>query len=1559
MPSSPSSDKPKLSTSSIAAAKLVHGPTSPTSGGSSSSGPSSSSSSTPRISSPLTGKTSVGVRPPNSGLNHSDSSIKRASPLYSPAVSAQTLTGNAPTSAKLVSRGSPESTPQGTVLADSPQSIPVSLPDTTQSLARNRPRGQSTSTIRADDHLHLGEPRENSLPNRASPAPTLSNVASSFLPPNVSSSSIGVGHGRSVAMMPTMEPPHSKPHTTHGRSKSRSRSRSRDSSKIDLPGVGSIDLRTGVGLEAFSAPTRHRVSTSEVSHEEQAALGVELLSAERQEVAMLGDRTYKHRSMTSASAGFQSGQGFGSGIPGGSATVTVTASASRRAVKETQKLGALETSTGRRRTLGGASDPEEEQLDGWFSARGHVARAVRAALGPGSNVHHEVLDDLALITGEDSTPHTSQVRVPARLPASASTSGRDILDLAANAAHDILELGTDFLDFAPIPGLQSAARTLLAVWDALEGVDLNRLACLRLVQRCADTLYSVRQEIHEAGDEVTVELRKPIDQLDQAFQDILDLMLKIADMSFLKRYLKRDDIARQLSGSHDAITSAVAMFNLQVQIRCLKYAQATFKNTRQLLDQMGQTQSPETTPVPGSQRPLPRVQEVQKQHVMPPADIPTIVQPGDVVEQLREVHGRKNWDDRRVDEEGRRRILADAMRPGNDALIVQKLQLDPTQWPEAIKALQRELEREIEKNGMASSFLPGQAQPTKSQPDAGNGLGLEVGPETEAPVQMPVGQPAIAPPLTMDPTGDVILEDVEDTRPGVPEVVSGTNLARAGTTSTVDSTESGYESTTHGKDTLDREFLESVIDALRRMSRGSETVLPPWTITNFEIDKEKQIGTGFFATVFKGSWRRRIVAIKELVPSAPRNLFVHEVEIWQSLHHPNLLELYGASSTTADPPWFFISPYMKHGDLSHFLSRLQVDITASNGFATTSSAVQGPVVPMMGARRGSSRSPTRGAAGGGAGIGGWRMLSTPPQGVPAEVLDEKRLQKSTDLLRFMHEIAKGMEYLHSRSVLHGDLKGVNVLVNDRLHCVITDFGQSELKSEAYRISGMVNPHGTFRWQAPELLRGSSDLTTEMDIYSFAITCVEILNWGKVPFSLMDDDSYRHLVLKENGRPTVPASRFVTPPFMELLNAAWNVDPFKRPSFSKIVQTLRQIRKTPGIEIEEVASPPALDQSELEGFTRRVSPDMHPIPLPGRGVLDALGLSPASSDAGSYRTAREFSNSPPKTDTLYLTRSEESVHEPISMPEPVIFNPNTPARSRASSLFTSSPSNESEDDHLKLLDFDGYESPVPLDERLAEIRNERRYRMLLNHDYHPSLTLPLWSPSPIPVGSVGYLLKPNGSFVTLFNAFNPLKSAGVNLPSLHGYGLVSVGKQRQDKRSAAQRGLDVVAGLFKSSHSTSISRKYSFPLRAGHKGAFICAESTLYHYMEALDTPKKWFKANIGAIIEQFGSLHEVQKEDIFLTIGTLSAPDYALFVSHSHPDGQAHFNIYSSQREGQPWGTFTTDTEVSPGLAGPSYHEELGDIQCASKVSVSGGAWDTVLIAKLRFKPDVLEPTSL
>lgn len=75
---------------------------------------------------------------------------------------------------------------------------------------------------------------------------------------------------------------------------------------------------------------------------------------------------------------------------------------------------------------------------------------------------------------------------------------------------------------------------------------------------------------------------------------------------------------------------------------------------------------------------------------------------------------------------------------------------------------------------------------------------------------------------------------------------------------------------------------------------------------------------------------------------------------------------------------------------------------------------------------------------------------------------------------------------------------------------------------------------------------------------------------------------------------------------------------------------------------------------------------------------------------------------------------------------------------------------------------------------------------------------------------------------------------------------------------------------------------------------------------------------------------------------------------------QLHFNVYAAPKNGQPWGLFTTDTHVSPKVGGPIYNESYTVTpSSASRISNARDGWDSVVLARLRFKPDVLEPTSL
>ncbi|OSC98358.1 hypothetical protein PYCCODRAFT_1480695 [Trametes coccinea BRFM310] len=1032
----------------------------------------------------------------------------------------------------------------------------------------------------------------------------------------------------------------------------------------------------------------------------------------------------------------------------------------------------------------------------------------------------------------------------------------NVLGVAGQVAHELLELSADVLRFAPVVGLEEAARTLLNIWDALQLVDINRLACLRLTERCATILISVREEIAEAGDDVGVELQAPVHRLVESFKEVHRFLVKQSHRPFIKRYLQRDEIQRALVGCHNSLTDAMGMFSLSIQIRILKQVlraeEQRRAETAAILDTIRQhhpDSPPQTNSLMLTGTDVPPI-------ALPPAavDAPEASGAPDrahVLATLQALTASQNERDMAHDAEDLRQLMRAALQANSDVEMIRILQVGRDEMPEAIKTLQRALEAEVERE-------------RESQGEAAT-----------------AGEESVV---------EVKVKEVEVEPNGGAEVVEvAASLSRsatvASTSSEATSSSRSRRSTasrTPQRDTLDREFIETGIDALRRVS-GAEAAagLPSWTITRYEVDREEKIGLGFWSDVYRGWWKGRRVAIKVLAETTPRQLFVHEVSIWKTLQHPNVLELLGASSASSDPPWFFVSPYLRNGSLVSFL-----------------------------------------------------------KGLPS--LDH------VDVLKMVHEIAKGMAYLHSMGVLHGDLKAANVLVDDKGHCVISDFGQSEMKSEAYRISGMPLPHGTLRWQAPELMSGQSGLTQEVDVYAFAITCVEILTKGAIPWPMADDDAVRHFVLRENVRPEPPLQRVWSLQLAEMLHACWHRDPAVRPPFAKIDHDVRQLRARYGSDVRDSPIPPRHAELEEEMHARK-SPDMHPIPLP---------LLPPDTTASFIEE-----ESVPSADTSYRTAVGELSVSTTAQSE---AQGPLPASSRSSSRASSSL----QDSDRVELEFPRHVSPPPPDEQAQNVRNERRYRMLLQHEFHPSLTLPLWTPSQVPIGAVGYHSKARGGeFVVLFNSFDPPKSSGGlanDIPNLYGYGRVVQGNQRQDKRNVAQRGMDMITSWLSATRSArgevKYSRRYSSPLRAGHKTAHLFTEATNYRYIEDLGTPKKWFKANVDRILALYGKEHAISKEDLYLVIGTLEAQDYALFVSHEHPDGQVDFNVFAAARAGQPWGEFSFSFDLSSSfLGGPSYDEPVGNPQYAQKVSRYGnsGRWESVLLARLRFKPDQSEPTSL
>ena len=155
----------------------------------------------------------------------------------------------------------------------------------------------------------------------------------------------------------------------------------------------------------------------------------------------------------------------------------------------------------------------------------------------------------------------------------------------------------------------------------------------------------------------------------------------------------------------------------------------------------------------------------------------------------------------------------------------------------------------------------------------------------------------------------------------------------------------------------------------------------------------------------------------------------------------------------------------------------------------------------------------------------------------------------TQLTICAFDIARGMQFLHSKQIIHRDLKTLNVLLSADGRAKICDFGFSR---KAKKDEVLTQSVGTPHWMAPELLGGQTSYDEKIDVYAYAIVLWELIA-KKSPYQGMESSQIVGQVLLNDLRPTIPAE---TPPaWRELMEACWARDPRMRPSFHGILKIL--------------------------------------------------------------------------------------------------------------------------------------------------------------------------------------------------------------------------------------------------------------------------------------------------------------------------------------------------------------------------------------------------------------------
>ncbi|CAL8467290.1 g6827 [Coccomyxa elongata] len=283
-----------------------------------------------------------------------------------------------------------------------------------------------------------------------------------------------------------------------------------------------------------------------------------------------------------------------------------------------------------------------------------------------------------------------------------------------------------------------------------------------------------------------------------------------------------------------------------------------------------------------------------------------------------------------------------------------------------------------------------------------------------------------------------------------------------------------------------------------------------------DIEIGPHIGAGTFGQVYKGRWKGTSVAVKVIGHQGAgyksNSQTSREAMIGLASAHPNVVAVYRVITAENEI--------------------IAAEIWAKDGFNLKTYIV------MEYCDKGTLEQHRK---------AGWALLQTDYQ------------RGLVWVLRCLLEIVFGMEYLHSLSIVHGDLKCANVLCKSSTSdargftCKVADFGLSKTVATD-GVSAITSKPGTAVFAAPELLRAGS-LAAESDVYSFGVVAWHLISMGS-GLADMEDVQVHYQVLEKNWRPAFPKE---TPQqYRDVVSTCWATEKKDRPSFHKVRLTLTKM-----------------------------------------------------------------------------------------------------------------------------------------------------------------------------------------------------------------------------------------------------------------------------------------------------------------------------------------------------------------------------------------------------------------
>ncbi|KAG6502490.1 hypothetical protein ZIOFF_034769 [Zingiber officinale] len=293
-----------------------------------------------------------------------------------------------------------------------------------------------------------------------------------------------------------------------------------------------------------------------------------------------------------------------------------------------------------------------------------------------------------------------------------------------------------------------------------------------------------------------------------------------------------------------------------------------------------------------------------------------------------------------------------------------------------------------------------------------------------------------------------------------------------------------------------------------------------WEIDPSTLEMRYVIAHGTYGTVYRGIYGGRDVAVKLLdwgqegasfdaESSSLRAAFRQEVAVWHKLDDPNFI---GASMGTSN------------------LKIPRRDATAGNVGCT--------------------------------GLPG-RACCVVVEYVAGGTLKQyliKNRRKKLPLkivVQIALDLARGLSYLHSKKIVHRDVKTENMLLDVNRTLKIADFGVARVEAQNPR--DMTGETGTLGYMAPEVLDGKP-YNRRCDVYSFGICLWEIYCCA-MPYADLSFAEVSYAVVRQNLRPEIP--RCCPGSLASIMKRCWDENPNKRPEMCEVVKLLEAIDTSRG------------------------------------------------------------------------------------------------------------------------------------------------------------------------------------------------------------------------------------------------------------------------------------------------------------------------------------------------------------------------------------------------------------